>query len=214
MCIVAADPPPARRLPLQARQQLALDALAGQPITHPAQAHAVSRKFVYQQLHHAHDALAQAFAPPADEPDQLLFWLPVTKPWLRQLVLGLCLVCHSSLRGVTELLADVLDYPLALGTAHAILQQAVATAHVINRQEDLAAVRLGAHDEIFQAGRPVLVGSDVRSTYCYLLIAEEHRDADTWGVRLLELAERGFRPDATLADFASGLRAGQAQALP
>jgi hypothetical protein len=78
----------------------------------------------------------------------------------------------------------------------------------------LAAVHIGAHDEIFQAGRPVLVGADVASTYCYLLSAEEHRDADTWGVRLLELSDRGFRPDATIADFASGLRAGQAEVLP
>ena len=60
----------------------------------------------------------------------------------------------------------------------------------------------------------MLVGADVASTYCYLLSAEEHRDADTWGVRLLELSERGFHPDATIADFAGGLRAGQAEALP
>jgi hypothetical protein len=75
-------------------------------------------------------------------------------------------------------------------------------------------VRIGAHDEIFQAGHPVLVGADVASTYCYLLSQEEHRDADTWGVRLLELADRGFQPDATIADLATGLRAGQAVALP
>jgi hypothetical protein len=94
------------------------------------------------------------------------------------------------------------------------LSRPSATARRLNSQQDLSAVRIGAHDEIFQAGRPVLVGADVASTYCYLLSAEEHRDADTWGVRLLELTERGFHPDATIADFASGLRAGQAQALP
>ncbi len=53
-----------------------------------------------------------------------------------------------------------------------------------------------------------------RSTYCYLLSREDYRDAETWGVRLLELSARGFRPDATIADFAGGLRAGQAEALP
>src|SRR5262249_31248499 len=35
-----------------------------------------------------------------------------------------------------------------------------------------------------------------------------------WGVRLLELADRGFQPQATIADFAGGLRAAQAQVLP
>jgi hypothetical protein len=33
-------------------------------------------------------------------------------------------------------------------------------------------------------------------------------------VRLLELAQRGFAPNCTIADFAKGLRSGQEQALP
>jgi hypothetical protein len=100
----------------QQRQQLAVDALAGQSVSVLAQEHHVSRKFVYQQLHQAHDALAQALtSAPADQ-DTVLFTLPVTKDWLRQFVLGLVLICHSSLRGVTEVLADLLDYPLSLGT--------------------------------------------------------------------------------------------------
>ena len=201
-------------LPPQTRQQLALDALAGQPVTELAAQQQVSRKFIYQQLHQAHDALDQGFNPSPDEPNQLLFWLPVTKPWLRQLVLGLTLICHSSLRGVTELLANLFDYPLSVGTVPNILHQAVADTRSVTARQNLASIRSGAHDEIFQAGRPVLVGAAVASTYCYLLSPEEHRDADTWGVRLLELTERGFRPEATIADFAGGLRAGQAEALP
>src|SRR5262249_35009407 len=59
-----------------------------------------------------------------------------------------------------------------------------------------------------------LVGVDTASTFCYLLSQEGHRDADTWGVRLLELAERGFAPEAIIADFGTGLRAGQELALP
>jgi hypothetical protein len=223
MCILAdpapvvaspVDSAPARLLPPQARQQLAVDALTGQPITELAARHQVSRKFVYQQLHHAHDALDHAFAPPDADPPQLLFWLPVTKPWLRQLALGLTLICHSSLRGVTELLGDFFDYPLSVGSVHNILHQAVTSARQHTARQNLTPVRIGAHDEIFQAGQPVLVGADVASTYCYLLSLEEHRDADTWGVRLLELTERGFHPDATIADAATGLRAGQAAALP
>ena len=116
-------------MPPAARQQLALEGLAGQPITALAAQHQVSRKFVYQQLHQAHEALDRAFAPPPEQP-QLLFWLPVTKPWLHQLVLGLTLVCHSSLRGVTELLADLFDYPVALGTVHNILDQVKVTGAI------------------------------------------------------------------------------------
>jgi hypothetical protein len=182
MGILSSAQPHASRaatLPGLSRQQLALDALRGVPIADIAQDQQVSRKFVYQQLHYAHDALDHAFAPPPTEPAQLLFWLPVTKPWLHQLVLGLTLVCHSSLRGVSELLHDLFDYPLSLGSVHNILHAAVATARRVSAQEDLAGIRIGAHDEIFQAGRPVLVGADVASTYCYLLSPEDHRDADT-----------------------------------
>jgi hypothetical protein len=217
LCILSPPPSDASRaasLPGPARQQLALDALAGVPVSHIAQDHHVSRKFVYQQLHHAHAALNHAFAPPSTAPHDLLFWLPVTKSWLQQLVLALTLICHSSLRGVQELLADLFDHSLSLGSIHNILHEAVAQARRINAQEDLQAIRIAALDEIFQAGHPVLVGADVASTYCCLLSLEEHRDADTWGVRLLELQDRGFSPEATIADFAGGLRAGQAEALP
>jgi hypothetical protein len=192
---------------------LALAALSGLPVSQLALDYHVSRKFVYQQLDKAHQGIQQAFDPPTP-PEDLLFWLPVTKPWLQQLVLGLVLVCHSSFRGAGELLRDLFDYPISPGTVHNILQQAIAKAEPLNQQPALSTVRIGAHDEIFQSGNPVLVGADVHSTYCYLLSQEEQRDGDTWGVRLLELGDRGFNPEATIADFGKGLRQGQQQALP
>jgi hypothetical protein len=152
-------------MPATKRQPMALQAIAGQPSTTLADQHNVSRKFVYQQLHHAHHPIDQAFDPTPTDPPQLLFWLPLTKPWLQQLVLGLTLLCHRSLRGVQELLRDLFDYPLSLGSLPNILHQAVATARRLNNQQDRAAVRIGAHDEIFQASQPVLVGADGASTY-------------------------------------------------
>lgn len=197
------------------RQGLALQALAGpETVSRLAQQHEVSRKFVYQQAAKAEEALDEAFSSAERNDDQVLFHLPVTKAWLRQMVLGLTLIGHSSIRGVVELFRDVFDYPIAVGTVHAILLDAVEQARSHNLQQDLSGVRIGAHDEIFQSGRPVLVGADVGSTYCYLLSLEEHRDGDTWGIRLLELQDRGFQPEATVGDAGSGLRAGQTLAMP
>ena len=123
-------------------------------------------------------------------------------------------ICHSSTRGVVELLRDLFDYRISLGTVHNIVHSPVAQARRINQQYDLSTILIGLLDEIFQAADPVLVGVDAASTFCFLLSPEEHRDADTWGIRLLELVDQGFAPQATIADFASGLRAGHQEALP
>jgi hypothetical protein len=61
---------------------------------------------------------------------------------------------------------------------------------------------------------PSGLGVDARSTFCCLLSLEPDHDADPWAIRLLELVDRGFAPQATIADFAAGLRAGHQQALP
>jgi hypothetical protein len=200
--------------PLQ-RQRLATLALSGSlPVALLARQHQVSRKFVYRLMDRAQRVLCRAFAPrPARDPD-VLFYLPVTRAWLRGLVLALVLVCRSSFRGVVELLRDLFDFRLSVGTVHGIVQAAVPPAREHNGSQDLSKSRIAALDEVFQAGKPVLVGCDAPSTYCFLLSQEENRDAQTWGLRLLEMKDKGFRPQATVADAGPALRAGQKAALP
>jgi hypothetical protein len=215
----AAHPPAsnssaAHALGPQQRQRLAVEALARTtPITQLADHNQVSRRFVYRQQDIARNALNDAFEPPPTD-DSVLFHLPVTKRWIEQFTLGLVLIGHCPLRGVVELFGDFFDHDVSLGTVHNIVQSAVEAARRHNARHDLSPIRIGAHDEIFQNGQPVLVGVDVASTFCYLLRLEEHRDADTWGVRLLELQDQGLRPDATIADAGRGIRAGQALAWP
>ncbi len=191
------------------RKDLAIRALAqSATISDLAARHGVSRKFVYQQTHKAFAALDDAFL--SATPDlEVLFEVAVTKTWLRQVIVGLTLICHSSYRGVVEFLRDLLGVPVSVGTVHHVLQSATRQAGVINREQDLSGIRVGLHDEIFQGATPVLAGVDAQSTYCYLLAAERHRDADTWGVHLLDAAEQGLKPDFTIADAGQGLRAGQ-----
>lgn len=223
MCILASVSPsatpdlvplPARLLPPAQRERLAVAALVGTPVAQLAEQHHVSRPFVYRQQAKAQAAVAEAFAPESPADERVLFLLPVTKAWLRQCMLSLTLTCHSPFRGVLEHLEDLFAVHLSLGTVCNVLHGAVAAARRHNAAQDLHPVRLGAHDEIYQADWPVLVGADVDSTYCYLLSQEEHCDADTWGVRLLELRDQGLRPQATIADAGTALRAGQAEAWP
>jgi hypothetical protein len=198
-----------RPLPESDRKDLAIQALAGsETVSDLAARRGVSRKFVYQQTHKARAALDEAFS--SATPDEaVLFELAVTKTWLRQVIVALPLICRSSYRGVVEFLRDLLGLPVSLGHVHDVLQAATRQASMVNDEPDLSGIRVGLHDEIFQGATPVLAGVDAQSTYCYLLVAEQHRDADTWGVHLLDAAERGLLPDYTIADAGRGLRAGQ-----
>src|SRR5208282_5643798 len=99
-----------------------------------------------------------------------------------------------------EFLRDLLGIPISLGTVHDVLQTAARQAGVINHDQDLSGIRVGLHDEIFQGATPVPAGVDAESTYCYLLVAADHRDADTRGVHLLDATRRGLKPDYTIAD--------------
>jgi hypothetical protein len=199
----------AARLPESDRRNLAIQALAGsETVSGLAARHGVSRKFIYQQTDKARVALDDAFLTAAPE-DEVLFELTVTKAWLRQVIVALPLICHSSFRGVIEFMRDLLGVSVSVGTVHNLLQSAAQQAGVINQNQNLSGIRVGLHDEIFQGSTPVLAGVCAVSTYCYLLVAAEHRDADTWGVHLLDASGHGLKPEYTIADAGQGLRAGQ-----
>ena len=198
------------------RKGLAVVAMAkSEPISALAARHGVSRPLVYRQMHKASAALDELFSPTqADDVEEVLFTLPVTRRWIKQATLGLTLIGHASMRGVMEFMRDLVGVSISLGTVHNIHQAAAQRAIAINDSVDLSAIRVGLHDEIFQGSQPVLAGIDAASTYCYLLSAEDHRDADTWAIHLLDLHARGLHPDYTIADAGSGLRAGQKTAWP
>lgn len=197
------------------RKGLSVQVLAGsESVTDLSRRHGVSRKFLYQQADTADQALEEAFADP-DGDERVLFCLPVTKKWIGSFVLAQALEGHSSYRGITRIAGDLLGVHLSIGHIHNILTRAADQAQIVNAAEDLSAVRVGAHDEIYQADRPVLVGRDLDSLYCYLLAEAEHCDETNWGVHLLDLSEKqGLRPDYTIADGGLALRAGQRAAWP
>ena len=198
------------------RLDLALQGLAGlETLRDLARSNSVSRKFIYAQMDKALNALESTFTDSEnDPPDALLFSLAVTKSWIRSLVVSLALSAHAPFRGIAEVLGDLFSYRISIGTIHNILHEAVVAARAANAGENLSGVRVGAHDEIFQGGKPVLTGVEVFSHYCYLLSLQEHRDAETWAILLLDLQTKGLNPDRTIADFGRGLRAGQAEAWP
>src|SRR3954453_16947147 len=108
----------ARLLPGSDRKDLAIQALAGsETVCDLAARHGLSRKFVYRQTHKARAALDDAFSPAVPD-GAVLFELAVTKAWLRQVIIGLTLICRSSYRGVVEFLRDLLGVSVSLGRVH------------------------------------------------------------------------------------------------
>ena len=197
-----------RLQPLQ-RQEIAVKVLAQQePITDIAKEKQVSRKFVYQQKAIAQQALEQAFE--KKEPEQeVLYHLPITHQWIFQFILALILICHCSYRGVKEILRDLFDYSISIGTIYNRVMETVQKARKINQERDLSSIEVALLDELFHSTQPVLTGVDADSTYCFLLEAVAHRDEDTWGWYLLEAEKQGLNPDYTIADAGQGIRAGQ-----
>ena len=199
----------ASRLQPRHRQQIAVKVLSQQePIIQIAKEKQVSRKFVYQQKVIAQQALDKAFEKKEPE-EEVLYSLPITHQWIFQFILALILICHCSYRGVKEILRDLFDYSISIGTIHNRVSAAVSKARKINQTQDLSSIGVALLDELFHASQPVLTGVDAFSTYCFLLQAVAHRDEDTWGYYLLEAEEQGLNPDYTIADAGQGIRAGQ-----
>ena len=98
--------------------------------------HGVSRKFVYAQKHKARGALDDAFVSAATD-DTVLFQIPVTQRWLRQVIVALALMCRGSYLGILEFMRDVLGWPISIGTVHNVFLAAAEQARVINSAQDL-----------------------------------------------------------------------------
>ena len=105
--------------------------------------------------------MSDAFSPAAPD-NEALFEVAVTRTWLRQVIVGLTLICRSSYRGVVEFLRDLLGVPISVRCVHGVLQAATWQAGVIKHDQDLSGIRVGLHDEIFQGATPVLAGVDGR----------------------------------------------------
>jgi len=109
-------------------------------------------------------------------------------------------------------LLDLFGLSLSVCAIHTWVEQAAQRAAGSNWAQSLSRVCVGLHDEKFQGNQPVFAGIDAASTYCYLLQGVAQREADTWGVHLLDAVQQGLDTDYTAADPGTGLRAGQVAA--
>ncbi len=86
-------------------------------------------------------ALNTAFDKP-EKDKEVLYYLPVTQKWIFQLIRALILLCHCSYREIKELLRDLFDYPLSIGTIHNRVVEATEKARNINHDRDLSSIKV------------------------------------------------------------------------
>lgn len=196
----------AKHLNSEQRKTIALQVVSNsKTITESAKENKTSRKFIKTQTDQALIGIDRSFR---EHEDKILFYLPITKPWIRQAAVAFTLFCKASYRNTQGLLDYLFHYKMSLGTVFNTLSTAGTNAAKINKEQDLSKIKEGSIDEMFLNNNPILTGIDLHSTYCFLLKEESDREGDTWEKNLLELKDRGLDPNKFIADFGSGLRMG------
>lgn len=201
------------RIPNATKRAIGLKALKGQEkITQISQFHKCSRTTVYAQKDKALSAVNKAFD--SGEESEVLFYIPVSKEWIKQVVLALCLVCQSSYRNIILFFLYILDYPISIGSIFNIIDEASVKAQAINSSYNLNSIKESAADEIFHRNKPILSVVDIDSRYCALLQKADKRDYETWGIHLLDLQSQCYLPETTIMDSAKGLVKGHKEVMP
>ena len=192
--------------------KIALDSLSDKEITDIAKQHNVARGTVYHHKNKAEKAIESAYLENND--NKVLFYLPVTKQFIAQLIVALYVICKASCRDTIQFIKDIFDYSVSVGQVHNTLDDATLHAMVRNDKIDLTPITDAASDEIFHQNNPILATVDIRSRFCASLSKELTRCQNAWGCELLDMQKQGFNPKTALIDGAKGLRSGYEQVFP
>jgi len=173
-----------------------------------ARQYGVSRKFLYELCAQARHALQSALAPKQagrkPQPAQLV----IDRSFLHRAMIVLATALPGTVRGIQLVLELLFERHCANGLISETLQAYGEAARQYNAQLTIPLPVLGEVDEIFQGQRPCLTVVDGRSFLVLHLSAEHRRDATTWGLTLLDLAERGVQFYDIASDGALGIQAG------
>jgi hypothetical protein len=116
----------AKDLNLEQRKHIALEVISNdKTVTQAANDSNTSRKFIEDQRDKALEGIEQSFK---EQETEVLFYLPITKPWIHQVVLALAMFCKSSYRNIIGILNHLFNYKISLGTVFNILNKASQNA--------------------------------------------------------------------------------------
>lgn len=182
-------------------------------ITDLARSFGVSRWLVYHLLHMVVPLLLEVATPKRPGPQPLCREVRVDKRHLDRAIVTLRVEGNVSLEGIQRSLEEILGIPRSIGYLSQVIAQAQQEATTFQRHLVYWVAGPGLLDELFQHRKPMLVVVEPHSTAVLVLVQEDHRDGDTWGVHLLELEEQGFHFTRVASDDARGIAAGVQAAL-
>lgn len=197
-------------IPNEERIILGCKASAGENISELAREYGTNREFIYQQKEKIMDTLNNSFDKELkDSPS-----IALTNKVIEKMVFGCMVICKGSTEDTQEFMEQIFNLHLSVGTISNIINSFADKAAEFNQSISLSKITVGAHDEIFQASEPVLVGVDVRSTFIYLMEDSDTREADDWELALLEKKDHGLELETSVNDDGTGLKKGVKNAFP
>lgn len=196
--------------------QLAAAAVAHQgefgAVSELADQYGVSRNTVYDVLDKTQNILEQQVLQKDASP---VLWVPVDQNQIARAITGLRVVGPNSLRDIEDLIPIL--YPgckMSYGSIQAIAAAAEARAEQRNLQTDLAPITVGALDEMFSQGDPVLAGVDLDAGFLFLLALRDQRAAEDWADELDRCQRQGLDLQVVVKDAALGIEAGVREIFP
>ncbi len=209
------------RTPLTTSQKVecAARALSGQPqeahgtVSELSRQFNISRPTVYEARGVAEEVLSEHFEKGEGPPQSVR--VDVDEAQLLRAIVALRVMAPNAIRPIEELLPIV--YPgvrLSYGKVQSILAQAEARARRFNETVDLSAITVGALDEMFSQGDPVLGGVDLDSGFVFGLELCTSRAGEDWAQVLKRGQGQGLDLSVVVKDSAKGIEAGVREVFP
>ncbi len=200
-------------LDLSTRMELGLEMLRPIPerewghATYLADTYNISRTMLYELRDRAREGLIASLTPrkPGGQPEEET--VIIDRDFLRRAITVLS-VLSGSVRDIQLGLELLFGVSRSEGLISETLQAVGAAEEDYNASLEPTQPMLGELDETFQGRQPCLTVVDRDSFMVLNLSAADHRDGTTWGVTLLDLAERGIQFQNLVSDGAKGIRAG------
>jgi hypothetical protein len=190
---------------------LGCKAIVGENVSEVAQEYNINRPFIYTQKEKVEKVLDEYF----DKPEESEVLIPMDERVINRIVLSCMLDCKGSVRDVKEFFRNVFNLNISEGKISTILNEAATKATKFNESIMLNNIKIGAHDEIFQAGDPVLVGVDPLTTYTYLMQGSDKRDGIAWSMAIYEkYVNQELDLDTSVTDGGLGMKKGIREVYP